>query len=431
MNATRILGAFLIMLLAGLLIINTGTANPSNADSSDIRVKITADGPADLDNIRQHAPVRHDFGDVVTATVTRKQMERLERMNGVTVSPVGKSRLLHHRDGHDRGPGGGDDDGDDGDAEESDRPGTPINTVPYGIKQIYNDSDATPSGGNGVTVAVLDTGVDRNHPDLERRVTQCKDFTKGRLYKNGCEDQNGHGTHVAGTILADTGEDGAGIYGVAPDAALFAYKVCKDNGCWNDDIAAAIDHAAAEGAHVVSMSLGADSESSLIRDAIERNSGDVLFVAAGGNDGQDGLGSMDYPAANPHVVGVAAINADYIVASFSSNGVDDTAFVKDHRYMEVSAAGVDVESTCSGGLDGSQYDKDGTVNGYCIISGTSMATPHVAGFAAHYWSSDTDLSPDTVRQHIRERASRWDITQGEHAHNGYDPASGVGLPTIE
>ncbi|RLG23562.1 hypothetical protein DRN85_09135, partial [Methanosarcinales archaeon] len=108
----------------------------------------------------------------------------------------------------------------------------PSTQTPYGIKMVKGGS-----GGEGVNVAVLDTGVYTDHLDLKANIKDCKDFTKGPRVKKGCADSVGHGTHVAGTIAADGGSDGLGILGVAPGAGIMAYKVCGDSGCWTDDIA--------------------------------------------------------------------------------------------------------------------------------------------------------------------------------------------------
>ncbi len=311
----------------------------------------------------------------------------------------------------------------DNEEDSTSRSATPSDQTPYGIEQIYNDSTiSSTSGGDGIDVAILDTGVYKDHPDLTNRVEQCVDFTSGgpmqtKISEGECEDKNGHGTHTSGTALADAGSDDKGIYGVAPQADLYAYKVCGSNGCYTDDIAAAIDYAGDNGAEVVSMSLGGDSQSSLIRDAIDRNKDQILFVAAAGNDGPD-LETMDYPGADPDVVGVAAINNNKKVPDFSSRGKDVSSFDEStHKLVEVAAAGVNVESTWN----------DGTYN---TISGTSMSTPHVSGYAAKYWSTNTSLTPQHVRDHIQSRAGKTNITKGLHATSGYDPAAGIGLPTV-
>ncbi len=281
---------------------------------------------------------------------------------------------------------------------------TPTDQVPWGIETVYGAS-VTPSGGEGVDVAVLDTGANRNHPDLARRVKDCKDFT-ARTLKNACDDKNGHGSHTAGTIAADGGTDGLGIFGVAPGANLMILKVCGASFCWSDDIAAAIRYAADHGAEIVSMSLGADGESSLERDAIAYAvSKGVLVVAAAGNDGPAD-GSIDYPGANPDAVAVGAIDASETVASWSSRGVNDGDYIVEAREVEFGAPGVAVESTW--------YD-----GGYNVISGTSMATPHVAGLHAKLWLGSGAAT----------RARLQSLARDIHAA-GDDTATGFGLPQL-
>ena len=166
----------------------------------------------------------------------------------------------------------------------------PSDQTPWGIQAIYNDSAiANTSGGSGIKVAVLDTGVNVNHVDLTSNVEQCKDFsqTKVSLVEGSCADGNGHGTHVSGTVLANGGSNGQGIYGVAPDAKLWSYKVLNNRGSgYSDDIAAAIrkvaDEAARTGSKVIiSMSLGSSTKDSLISSAVDYAYGKgVLVVAA-------------------------------------------------------------------------------------------------------------------------------------------------------
>ena len=155
---------------------------------------------------------------------------------------------------------------------------------------------------------------------------------------------------MAGTILADGGTDNLGIYGMAPEAKLFAYKVCGNSGsCWADDIAMAIRTAADNDAEIISMSLGSNTESSLIRDAISHAVGNgVLIVAAAGNDGPT-MGSIDYPGANVNVIAVGAIDINENVPSWSSRGINDGDRIVEEKEVEFGAPGVSVESTWIGG----------------------------------------------------------------------------------
>ncbi len=385
---------------------------------------------SDNQNLKNIFGVRHNFDVGFTTVLNDKQAAALERA-GLGIERVPLYQLSAPPGACSPWPecknGGGDDDDSD-----STRIGTPRDQIPWGIELIYGSNtlsvtDNPPSGGNGVNVAVLDTGVDTSHPDLKNRIGQCVDFTKGPFPKQKCDDGIGHGTHVAGTIAADTGSDGLGIYGVSPATTIFAYKVCTDNGCWTDDIAAAIDYAGNNGAHIVSMSLGGSTQSSLIRDAIDRNP-NVLFIAAAGNSGPN-IGTIEWPGANPNVVASAAIDDTEKVADFSSRGENNNDGEIVSKEVEVATPGVSVESTCGGNFDGASFDEDGKVNGYCIISGTSMATPHTSGLAAKMWDSVGGTSTD-VRNWLQDQAKLHDITRGLHASSGEDPASGLGLPQV-
>ncbi len=350
--------------------------------------------------------MNHEFPSGFTTDLSEGQLRALDAL-GVEVEAVPVWHIA--------GPPGGCSpwpecrDGGDGGSDPG-RLATPSDQTPWGIEKVYNNSAVTAtSGGAGADVAVLDTGVNKDHLDLIRRVAQCKDFTKGTRVRDTCNDDNGHGTHVAGTVLADGGADGLGVYGVAPEANLLAYKVCGGSGsCFSDDIAAAIRTAADNGAEVISMSIGGDAESSLTRNAIQYAvDNGVLVVAAAGNDGPAD-GSIDYPGANPNVVAVGAIDSSEAVPSWSSRGVNDGDYVVEAREVEVGAPGVSVESTWNDGA-------------YRIISGTSMATPHVSGLAAKLWQG----SAAATRTYLQGRALLHDLHTA-----GDDTATGFGLPTV-
>lgn len=211
--------------------------------------------------------------------------------------------------------------------------------------------------GKGATVAVLDTGCDRGHRDLKDRVSKSKDFTGSR---SGDSDVQGHGTHCAGVIGA--AENGVGMIGVAPESTLLVGKVLGDNGSglgtW---IAAGIDWACDNGADVISMSLGSAGVDPRIQAACERAlARGVIVIAAAGNEGPR-EGTVGYPGGHAGVVCVAAVDAKEAVASFSSRG----------RQVQVAAPGVNVRSCYPG-------------DRFATMSGTSMATPYVAGCAALY-----------------------------------------------
>ena len=307
----------------------------------------------------------------------------------------------------------------------------PSHQTPWGIKAIYNNSSQTStSGGQGINIAVLDTGVNINHYDLTNTVEQCKNFTGSTTVISGCNDAHGHGTHVAGSALADGGSDKAGIYGVAPDADLWAYKVLGDNGSgYSDDIAAAIRHVADQAVAtgtktVINMSLGSAGNDSLISSAVTYayNKG-VLVVAAAGNSGPN-QGTIGYPGALVNAVAVAALenvqqNGTYRVANFSSRGYASTDgdYYINQGDIEISAPGAAIYSTWNNG-------------GYNTISGTSMATPHVAGLAAKIWAQNPGWSHTQLRANLQNRAKNYDIKGGYGATTGDDYASGFGFARV-
>ncbi len=348
--------------------------------------------------------VRHNFDNGFTTDLSDFQL-KLAKIFGVEVEPVKKLNILP------------------AEAEQVVSRGKPValrpspsENIPWGVKTIYNDPLLSKSsGGLGVKIAVLDTGVLKIHPDLKNRVTECKDFTNAKtsIVDGKCDDKNGHGTHVAGIIAADGGDDGLGIYGIAPQVNLFAYKVCGDNGsCWADDIATALREAAKNGAQIVNLSLGSDSQSQLITDAVSfAVSKNVLVVAAAGNDGPY-VGSIDYPGADSNVIGVGAIDVNWKIPDWSSRGINSstTPYVTEDKDMEFAAPGVNVESTW----------KDG---GYAILSGTSMATPHIAGLAAKLWQTDA-LNPASATRDILHNHSIDLLPLLD------DDASGWGLPRL-
>lgn len=272
---------------------------------------------------------------------------------------------------------------------------------PWGIKMVNGGS-----GGSGVKVAILDTGVDTDHPDLSTNIIGCvTEVTHFIADTKNCEDANGHGTHVAGTVLANAGSDSLGIYGVAPGAGLIAVKVCDRRGwCYGDDIAAGIYYGADKGANILSMSFGGDLPDLQVLAAIDYavDKG-VLVVAAAGNDGP-GIGSIDYPGAYVKVIAAGAIDINEMVPDWSSRGINDGDYAIEEREVEFGTPGVSIESTYNDGC-------------YAYMSGTSMATPHVSGLAAKLWQGNAA----NTRSYLQSMAK--DIWE-----TGDDTATGFGLP---
>ena len=301
----------------------------------------------------------------------------------------------------------------------------PPTQVPYGVKMIYGEPGLTTaeiSGGQGIVVAVLDTGsvshADFTRSDGTQVITGCVDFSQKRSpqVENTCKDGNGHGTHVTGTIAAAGGADGLGIFGVAPDASVYSYKVLSDRGTgYADDIARAIRLAADRGAQIINLSLGAASSSAIEQEAI-RYAADkgVLVIGSAGNRGPE-ADTMSYPGALADVVAVAALNPDEVVASFSSRGISDgDDLLISEREVEAAAPGRLITSTY----------RDG---GYYTMSGTSMAAPHIAGLAALRWQGSAGATRTWLNTAARDITAAEQINQ---AGPGYDIASGYGLPQV-
>lgn len=233
--------------------------------------------------------------------------------------------------------------------------------------------------GDGVKIAVLDTGVDETHPDLAGQVVASENFTPAA----DAEDRYGHGTHVA-SIAAGTGAKSDGrLTGVAPGAKLLAGKVLDDDGYGDDSgILAGFEWAAGQGADIVNLSLGGGDtpEVDPLEEAINRISADegVLFAVAAGNDGQLGSHTVSSPGSADAALTVGAVGPNGGLADFSSRGprIGDSAVKPD-----VTAPGVAITAAAA---PGSVIEQEVGQNpeGYLTIDGTSMATPHVAGAAA-------------------------------------------------
>ncbi|WP_369161826.1 S8 family serine peptidase [Streptomyces sp. R02] len=230
--------------------------------------------------------------------------------------------------------------------------------------------------GKGVKIAVLDTGVDATHPDLKGQVTAARNFTSAPT----TGDVVGHGTHVA-SIAAGTGAQSKGTYkGVAPGAKILNGKVLDDAGFGDDSgILAGMEWAAAQGADIVNMSLGGmdTPETDPLEAAVDKLSAEkgILFAIAAGNEGPQSIGS---PGSADSALTVGAVDDQDRLADFSSTGprLGDGAVKPD-----LTAPGVDITAASAKGNDIAKEVGEKPA-GYMTISGTSMATPHVAGAAA-------------------------------------------------
>ncbi len=261
--------------------------------------------------------------------------------------------------------------------------------VQWGLPKISAPAawDVT-TGSSNVIIAVVDTGTDLDHPDLNcsGKLMTGKNFVSPGQPP---DDDHGHGTHVTGIASACT-NNATGVAGVAWGARLMPIKVLDSSGNGSyDDVAAGISYAADHGADIINLSLGGIGNSSALADAIEhaRDQG-ALVVAAAGNcgsgcwvGGQYYYNPAFYPAAYPTTVAVAA-----------SNQGDDWPSFSGHRsYVDVAAPGVGIYSTYRNG-------------NYAYQDGTSMSTPFVSGLAALVWSLDSGLPHDQVRSIIQTTA---------------------------
>jgi hypothetical protein len=314
-------------------------------------------------------------------------------------------------------------------------PSTPVAAFPdvayYGGTNEWNlnsinapESWAQGYTGQGVVVAVVDTGVDVNHPDLMSQLWVNADEIAGNgidddrngyvddvsgwdfaTGDNNPDDGNGHGTHVAGTIAADN--NGFGATGVAPGATIMPVRVLGSNGSGTAAaVAAGIRYAAANGADIINLSLGGGF-SSIILSAIQyAMSLDVLVVAAAGNESAATPGyPARFSASLANVISVGAYASSGAIASFSND-------VGTSGAVQVDAPGVGVYSTY---VDGR----------YGRLSGTSMATPHVAGLAALALSANPNLTASQLRSLIVEGTDR--TIAGSDSAGGINAALTVAL----
>lgn len=309
-------------------------------------------------------------------------------------------------------------------------PSQPAQEIPWGIERInatgaWSVSDGF--SGGVIEVAIIDTGIDRDHPDLKDNIAWGVSVLNGRISTkpNSYQDRNGHGTHVAGTIAAINNE--IRVVGVAPAVEIYAIKALGNDGSgYISDIILGIEQALLgpdgvldsdgdgiivgdlddDAAEVISMSLGGSADLQSLHDAIKTAYDyGVVIVAASGNEGSL---TPIYPAAYPEAIAVGATDSNDQVPWWSNRGV------------EVSAPGVDILST---------YPNDS----YETLQGTSMATPHVSGVvaliqAAHYNKYGSvlpvgtfdDMGTNTVRGILHSTAD-------DHGSPGWDADYGYGI----
>lgn len=277
--------------------------------------------------------------------------------------------------------------------------------IPWNISMVRANQVWQRVTGRGVKVAIIDTGIDNNHPDLS--VSGGASFVPGN---SSWDDDQGHGTHCAG--ITGARNNLVGVVGVAPNCSLYAVKVLNSQGSgqlsW---ILAGMNWAARNGMHVASMSLGSNAGSANVRcvvayqraaqTLIKRN---CIVVAAAGNAGKTPTPWVGQPARCPSFMAVAAVDRNRRLADFSSRG---PAGLCNECGVEISAPGVSIRSTVPGG-------------GYGVKSGTSMACPHVSGAAALLKELHPTWAPSQIRARLK-------VTAADLGAPGNDPQFGAGL----
>lgn len=259
-------------------------------------------------------------------------------------------------------------------------PNDPRYTEQWHMKMIGVEKAWDSAKGDGAVVAVIDTGVAfENYKDKKGIYHRVPDLAKTKFVKGydfidddeHANDDNGHGTHVAGTIAQSTNNK-VGVVGVAYNAAIMPLKVLTRQGYGNAaDIAEAIVYAADHGAHVINMSLGGAFPTNIMQEAVEyAHKKGITVVCAAGNAGND---RPHYPAAYEYAVAVSSVGPDEELAPYSSYG----------KWIDIAAPGGNTRQKPEHGvLQNTIGRMDPTKDSYEFFQGTSMASPHVAGVAA-------------------------------------------------
>ncbi|GGI45791.1 hypothetical protein GCM10008018_13890 [Paenibacillus marchantiophytorum] len=269
--------------------------------------------------------------------------------------------------------------------------------IPWGIHAVGADLLTEKNQrGNAIRIAILDTGIS-DHPDLQ--VKGGVSFVEG---VTGYQDDNGHGTHVAGTIAAL--DNRIGVIGVAPQSEIFAVKVLNQTGTGTySQVIQGIEWAIQNRMNIISISFGGSDNSRALHEAIQAATEQgILVVAAAGNSGK-GAETETYPALYPETISVGAVTKQHLRADYSSSGNE----------IDLVAPGSEILSTTS--------DQD-----YGNLSGTSMAAPHVTGSLAALWSAHKNWTGEQVKNKLFETATRLGGNQ-EYGHGLVNLARALGV----
>jgi len=271
--------------------------------------------------------------------------------------------------------------------------------------------------GNGVKIAILDTGIDQNHPELKSKIIASKDFSG----KGSIADGSGHGTFIAGIIAAET-NNGEGIAGVCPKCQLLVGKVLDDDAKVTsiEPIAAGVDWAIENGAKIINISFGQDQPSRAYED-IFKNASDkgVLIVASAGNCGGDNFASEGCNSKNPRTF---PASYDYVLSVASTDNRDQKASSSSYgSWVDVAAPGYYIYTTSP--LQ--SYTIGGSTK-YTYVEGTSFASPVVAGIAGLLLSKDPNLSGQELRRQIESNVDKIEGTGNLWQYGRVNAAKAVG-----
>ncbi|WP_018923079.1 S8 family serine peptidase [Salsuginibacillus kocurii] len=389
--------AFLPFLLT---VVSLMLVSPLQAEGGEKDYFITYTDEIDETLIEEHGGSvveTYDFLTAVLAELTEEEAANL--LEHESVENVEKDQEFQI----DPEPAPEEDDGSDGSADDPEISAA-NETIDWGMERINAPAawknDVT---GEGVSVAVIDTGIMHDHPDLN--VVDSETFVDGT---EDAEDDNGHGTHVAGIIAAlDNNE---GTVGVAPDADLYAAKVLNEDGSgMHSWVVQGIEWAIHNEIDVINLSVGGDQHSDLLGDAIEYavDQG-IAMVAAAGNRGA-GEDQIEYPARYDDVIAVGATTIHDERAQFSATGPS----------LDIVAPGQDILST----------DNDG---GYIRDHGTSMAAPHVSGHLALLQQENPEAESDELTEILFENTDNLGTAtpNEEYGHGLMTISSDISAPEL-
>ncbi|SEO76967.1 subtilisin [Halogranum amylolyticum] len=367
-----------------------GMASASNGNTVEVNVGYAAESGRRAARSEAKRVEREFAFDALTIEVNESAIQGLRKRRDVRY--VEKNGTMHAL-----APKGGNGGGGSTTAAQQ---------LPWGIDRVDAEvAHANGETGAGADVAIIDTGIDSDHPDLVANLGAGKAFVKARGgYAESWDDDNDHGTHCAGT--AGAVDNSEGVVGVSTEATLHAVKVLDKRGSGSfSDIAAGVEYVADQGWDVGSMSLGGSSGTQVLKDACQYavDKG-VFLVAAAGNSGPC-TDCVGYPAAYDTVMAVGSTTSSDGLSEFSSTGPE----------VEIAAPGSDVYSTIPGGYD--------------TFSGTSMACPHVAGAAGQLAADGS--SNDQIRSQLASTAEDIGLASNESGSGLLDAAAALGLDSSD